>query len=106
VEVTIPTSAGGMPGYLSRPGGDGRWPGVVVLHDGFGIDAAVRAQADWLAGAGYLALSVDLGFWGRPSACLLRMFRDLRAGRARPSARSMRRGRGWPASPDATAGWA
>jgi carboxymethylenebutenolidase len=53
---------------------------VVVLHDGFGIDDAVRAQADWLAGAGYLALSVDLGFWGRPSACLLRMFRDLRTG--------------------------
>jgi carboxymethylenebutenolidase len=54
---------------------------VVVLHDGFGIDEAVRAQADWLAGAGSLALSADLGFWGRPSACLLRMFRDLRAGR-------------------------
>ena len=55
--------------------------GGVVLHDGFGIDEAVRAQADWLASAGYLALSADLGFWGRPSACLLRMFRDLRAGR-------------------------
>ena len=51
-----------------------------MLQDGFGINDAVRAQADWLAGAGYLALSVDLGFWGRPSACLLRMFRDLRAG--------------------------
>ena len=79
-DVTISTSAGRMPGYLSRPAGDGRWPGVVVLHDGFGIDEAVRTQADWLASAGYLALSVDLGFWGRPSACLLRMFRDLRAG--------------------------
>ncbi len=52
-----------------------------MLHDGFGMDEAVRAQADWLAGAGYLALSVDLGFWGRPAACLLRMFGDLRAGR-------------------------
>jgi carboxymethylenebutenolidase len=54
---------------------------MVVLHDGFGIDEAVRAQSDWLSGAGYLALSVDLGFRGRPSACLLRMFCDLRAGR-------------------------
>jgi dienelactone hydrolase len=34
----------------------------VVLHDGFGIDDAACAQADWLAGAGYLALSVDLRF--------------------------------------------
>lgn len=66
-EVTIPTSLGGMPGYLSRPGGDGPWPGVVVLHDSFGIGPAVREQADWLAGAGYLALSADLGSWGRPS---------------------------------------
>ena len=79
-DVTISTSVGGMPGYLSRPGDDGRWPGVVVLHDGFGIDEAVRAQADWPAGAGYPALPVDLGMWGRPSACLLRLFRDLRAG--------------------------
>jgi len=80
-DVTIATPRGGMPGYLSSPGGDGPWPGVVVLHDGFGIGQAVREQADWLAGAGYLAVSVDLCFWGRPPACLLRMFRDLRAGR-------------------------
>ncbi len=80
-DVSIPTPLGRMPGYLSSPGGDGPWPGVVVLHDGFGIDQAVREQADWLAGAGYLAVSVDLCFRGRPSVCLLRMLRDLRAGR-------------------------
>jgi carboxymethylenebutenolidase len=51
-----------MPGYLSRPGSDGRWLGMVVLHDGFGTDEAMRAQSDWLSGAGDLALSVDLGF--------------------------------------------
>ena len=28
-------------------------------------------------GAGYLAVSVNLCFWGRPPVCLLRMFRDL-----------------------------
>ena len=69
-DVTIATPRGGMPGYLSSPGGDGPWPGVVVLHDGFGIGQAVREQADWLAGAGYIAVSVDLCFWGRPPACL------------------------------------
>ena len=78
-DVTISTSRGGMPGYLSSPGGGGPWPGVVILHDGFGIGRAVREQADWLAGAGYLAVSVDLCFWGRPPVCLLRMFRDLQA---------------------------
>ena len=67
-DVTIATPRGGMPGYLSSPGGEGPWPGVVVLHDGFGIGQAVREQADWLAGAGYIAVSVDLCFWGRPPA--------------------------------------
>jgi carboxymethylenebutenolidase len=46
-----------MPGYLPGPGGGGPWPGVVLLHDGSGIGQAVREQADWLAGAGYLAVS-------------------------------------------------
>ncbi len=69
-DVTIATSLGGMPGYLSSPGGDGPRPGVVVLHDGFGIGPAVREQADSLAGAGYIAVSVDLCFWaGRRRAC-------------------------------------
>ena len=53
-----------------------------MLHDGFGIDEAVRAQSGWLSGAGYLALSVDLGFRGRPSACL-RASPDAAAGLAR-----------------------
>jgi len=47
VDVTIPTPAGGMPGYLSRPADTGRWPGVVVLHDGFGIDDAVRVSSGY-----------------------------------------------------------
>ena len=104
VDVTICTPAGGMPGYLSRPGGDSRWPGVVVLHDGFGIDEAVRGQADWLAGAGYLALSVDLGFGGRPSACLLRMFRDLRAGRGQTFGQ-VDAARAWLAGQPGCDGW-
>jgi len=39
-----------------------------------------RRRTGWPV-PGTWALSVDLGFRGRPSACLLRMFRDLRAGR-------------------------
>jgi hypothetical protein len=36
----------------------------MVLQDGLGIDDALRAQADWLAGAGYLAPVGGLGLLG------------------------------------------
>jgi len=87
-DVTIPTSAGGMPGYLSRPDGQGPWPGVVVLHDGFGIDQAVREQADWLAGAGYLALLQQSA--GQPGAVAGILARITHAGYHEASARDAR----------------
>ena len=43
------------------------------MHDRFGIGLAVHEQSDRRAGAGYLALSVDLCCWGWPSACPLRI---------------------------------
>lgn len=80
-DVVITTPVGEMPGYLSRPAAGGRWPGVVIMHDGFGVGAAERAQADWLGESGYLALTIDLCFSARAPICLMRMFRDLRARR-------------------------
>ena len=47
-------------GYLARPVGDGPSPGVIVIHEWWGLNDNIQWMADRLAGEGYLALAVDL----------------------------------------------
>jgi len=56
-EVTV----GLVSGYLAVPAqSPGPWPGVVVIHEIFGVNRDIRAHADHLAALGYLALAPDL----------------------------------------------
>lgn len=70
--------------WVAAPDGAGPWPGVVVIHDAFGMSDDVRNQCAWLAGAGYLAVAPDLYSRGRKLSCIRQVFKDLndRAGRA------------------------
>ncbi|MGH9062456.1 MAG: dienelactone hydrolase family protein [Acidimicrobiales bacterium] len=83
-DVTVGTPGGRMDAYLATPLGAGPWPGVVVVHDAFGMGDTVRGHADRLATAGYLALAPDLYFWGPKRQCLVTTMRSLtaREGRA------------------------
>jgi len=48
-------------GYLSRPAGaEGPVPGLIVIHEWWGLNDNIRAMTDRLAGEGYIALAVDL----------------------------------------------
>jgi carboxymethylenebutenolidase len=77
-EIALSTRAGEARAYLARPAGEGPWPGVVVLHEAFGLDPDIRGHADRFAGRGYLALAPDLLSLGRPKLrCLLAAFRAM-----------------------------
>ncbi|MGB9429572.1 MAG: dienelactone hydrolase family protein [Gammaproteobacteria bacterium] len=48
-------------GYLSEPvNGTGPLPGIIVIHEWWGLNDNIRSMADQLAGEGYAALAVDL----------------------------------------------
>ncbi|MGC9953911.1 MAG: dienelactone hydrolase family protein [Rhizomicrobium sp.] len=60
-QITISGPDGSFAGYLASPAA-GRGPGIVVIQEIFGVNAAMRAVADELAASGFFALVPDL-FW-------------------------------------------
>lgn len=85
-ETTVPGSASApeLHAYLAVPPvGAGPWPGVVVLHEAFGLNDDTRQQADRLAAAGYLALAPDLFTAGGRLRCLRSTFSALLSGEGR-----------------------
>lgn len=76
--IELMADDGPLPVYVARPQGAGPWPGVIVLHDALGMTRDLRNQADWLAGAGYLAAAPDL-YRGRPGQlrCMFSTVRDI-----------------------------
>jgi carboxymethylenebutenolidase len=58
--VEFPGPAGTVFGYLAEPEGDGEAPGIIVIHEIFGLNDHIRDVARRLAKVGYLALAPDL----------------------------------------------
>jgi carboxymethylenebutenolidase len=72
--------------YLAVPDGEGAWPGVVMIHEIFGLDRVIRGHADRLSRAGYVVLAVDLFSDGGARRCLVPTIRSLGRGAGRPFA--------------------
>ena len=78
-EFSISTPHHPLKSYLATPQGAGPWPGVIVLHDIFGLTDVTRGHADWLAREGYLAVAPDLFSWGGRIRCIRALMSDLSA---------------------------
>jgi len=54
-----PQGTGTMKGYLARPAGTGKWPGVVVIHENRGLNPYIEDVARRLATEGFVAFAPD-----------------------------------------------
>lgn len=73
----------GLKAYVAMPTTPGPWPGVVVVHEIFGLDEVMMRQCDHLASLGYLAVMPDLFVAGGARRCLRATFKALTAGHGR-----------------------
>jgi carboxymethylenebutenolidase len=83
VSYPVPGAAGAV-GYLAVPrpgqGTAGPWPGVVVIHEAFGLTDDIRQKAGELAAHGYLALAPDLYQGKSWVRCVRGAMKQVRAG--------------------------
>lgn len=84
-DLTIPAADGSQLGaYLGRPTvGSGPWPGIVIVHDVFGLTTVAREHADRLAAAGYPTVTPDLYSRGGMRRCVRETLRAVTSGQGR-----------------------
>jgi carboxymethylenebutenolidase len=54
-------------GYLATPGDKGKHPGMILIHEWWGLNDNIRQNAVAFAKLGYVALAIDL-YGGKPAA--------------------------------------
>jgi carboxymethylenebutenolidase len=75
--ISFPSVKGQIDGYLASPEGDGPFPGVVVIHEIFGLNENIKDIARRFAGEGYVALAVDLFAGSNRAVCMFRLMSGL-----------------------------
>jgi len=76
--IAFPSGSRTLAGYFARPEGNGPTPGVLVIHEIFGLNENIKEIARRFANEGYAALAVDL-FAGRNRIlCMFSLFAGMR----------------------------
>lgn len=60
MEIQLPAVDGPMDGFVAQPEEAGPFPAVIVIMEGFGLNAHIRGVARRYAEAGYVAIAPDL----------------------------------------------
>ena len=76
IEVALADGAVLQAEYFAAAG-EGPHPGVVVLHESFGLNDDIRRISSRFAAAGYAALAPSLYSHGRRIVCLSRVMVDM-----------------------------
>jgi carboxymethylenebutenolidase len=88
VTIEVP-GTGTLPAYFAPAASldaDGRAPGVVVVHEIFGLTDDIRDIADQFAARGYHSIAPDLLSYGGKTRCLVSVARALLKEQGRPFA--------------------
>lgn len=75
--VIFPSGSKQLAGFLARPEGEGPFPGVIVIHEIFGLQENIKRCAQRFAEAGYVALAVDLFAGSNKVVCMFRTMSGL-----------------------------
>jgi carboxymethylenebutenolidase len=71
------TPNGRLRGYLAPPAGEDPRPGIVLIHEAYGMTDDIRRTADSLAEHGYVVFAPDLYSYGFAPKCLIATMRTL-----------------------------
>jgi carboxymethylenebutenolidase len=71
--ISIPTDVSTLSAYLAEPEGTAPFPGVVVIHEIYGLNDDIKGIAARFAAEGYAALAVDLFAGRNRMICMARL---------------------------------
>jgi len=77
--VSVPRAKdkGVMESFFVKPDGNGPFPGIIVIHEIFGLNDHIRDVANQFAGEGYAALAVDLFSNRNRMVCMLQIMHGM-----------------------------